>query len=170
MQYQEITAGEDATMAIPADPPPFCDPLFLIGPHPGAAYGAEYADGCWRLTVPGALTAALPPGIANWELWNRSPMGTIGLVGKGRLRVLPSLAAGHDFRSYNRQILDALKAALLRLAAEDEVEISIHNRTIKLADPEKVQKMIDIYQAKVSQEASGGGAIACIPVALGRRW
>jgi hypothetical protein len=169
VKYREVTAGEDAAFAIPAPASLQSGaPLFGMGSLPAAPYDAAYADGQWQLTIPGEVTAALTPGIAHWQFWIKAESGAATLVAKGAVCIMPSLLAGHDFRSYNRQVLDSLKVAMLRLAAEDEVEISIHNRTIKLADPEKIQKLIDIYQAKVNQELTGGAAIATIPLTLRR--
>jgi hypothetical protein len=170
-QIQKITAGEDAKIAFKAPKPSLEDAFFLmggLGREVCAECAATYAGGEWRVALPAGFTARLPQGPAPWELWNRPKKGMMALAGKGQVLIMPSLAAGHDFRTYNRQVLDALKAALLRRAAEDEVSITIHGRAVTFRDPDKIDYMIGLYQNKVNQEM-GGSQITCVPVTMRRR-
>jgi len=193
----QITAGEDLVLALEShDPqnslplwlylgglPPFTPDLVADGPDgPPAPLGEDHAGGAGaaapapppvglcptkgaRILVLGDVTAKLPPGKHCWELWTSDPDR---LIAHGSVRILPSLKAGHDHRTHNAQVLAALKEAMLRLAGEDEVSVTIHGRAVTFQDPEKVQRMIDVYQAKVNAEISGS-PITNIPVRLGRR-
>jgi len=68
-------------------------------------------------------------------------------------------------KTHEQRVLEALKESLLRLATQDEAEIQIHGRTVKFRDPEKVQALIDRYQAIVNQQ-QGISPITMIPVRL----
>jgi hypothetical protein len=162
-----IAAGEDFCLALGADAlSATCrqPELFFgkLGPIPLASDGAG-----WGAVVPGAETAKMPPGRPRLEVW-ADVCGLRVRAWIGSVQVTPSLAAGHDGRTHEEKVLAALKDALLRLATDDEAEVSIHDRTVKFKDPERVQAMIDIYQGKVDAQRSGGSAIRTIPLRLRR--
>jgi len=163
-----LIAGADFDFAHEAEIAPlYVDSFVRLGPL--GPYPATYNDGAYRATIPAIDTARLEPGRTRWELWNRGSQGTLHPIARADIHIAASLQAGHDPRTYNEQVLAKLKAAMLRLAAEDEVTISIHNRTVTYQDPEKLQRMIDQYQAKVNAERNGGSVLTSIPVRLGRR-
>jgi hypothetical protein len=134
---------------------------FCLGPLRPVAL--NFSDGAWRVEVPADQTAALKPGPAAWQLWQTEPASR--LVASGSIAIMPSLLLGHDTRTHDQRVLAALRDALLRLAETDEVEISIHNRTVKFQDPQKIQALIDHYQNLVNR-AAGRGALSTIPVRL----
>jgi len=161
---REITAGEDLVLNLESHETPISASLLrlYLGDLPTCAPATITAE---TLTVDGETTAKLAPGAHRWELWAQSPDY---LLASGTVRILASLRAGHDLRSHNAQVLAALKEAMLRLAQEDEVSVTIHGRAVTFQDPEKIQRMIDLYQAKVNAETTGS-LITSIPVRLGRR-
>jgi len=73
------------------------------------------------------------------------------------------LAQAQKKQSFEAQVLAALKEALLRLATQDEAQITIHGRQVVYRDPEKVQALIDRYQAAVDAQ-NGKSPITCVPV------
>lgn len=97
-------------------------------------------------------------GRCPWQLWASKGTQSI-IVGAGVLLVSPGIAAV----TRDEQILEALEAALFRLAADDEAEVEIDNRKLVFKDPEKVQKMIGVYRARV-RVARGGSLFTKIPV------
>ena len=137
-------------------PPPAGDPPELHLGTTGPIAAAEIL-GSWAIHVD---TSSLPPGRTPWEIWAGS-----ALLASGHVHVRPSLRAGQDTRTHEEKVLAALKDALLRLAAEDEVSITIHGRSVTFKDPEKVQAMIGRYQVLVDAQ-QGRGPFKKIPVRL----
>jgi hypothetical protein len=97
-------------------------------------------------------------GITPWQLW--ASKGTLNhIIGSGTLRVRPGVAS----ITKDELILEALEAALLRLAQDDEAEVEIDHRKITFKDPEKVQKMIGVYRTRI-RVARGGSPFTKVPV------
>jgi hypothetical protein len=115
-----------------------------------------------KITVPGSETAKLKPGSYNWQLWDTGHHARV--LASGKIAITPSLLQGHDARTYAEQTLAALKEAMLRLASEDEAQITIHGRAVTFKDPLKIQELIDRYQAIVNAQRESRGLIRTIPV------
>jgi hypothetical protein len=97
-------------------------------------------------------------GACPWQLW--ASKGTQSLIiGSGVLNVRPGVAA----TTQDEAVLEALEAALLRLAQDDEAEVEIDHRKITFKDPEKVQRLISVYRTRI-RVARGGSIFTRIPV------
>jgi len=78
----------------------------------------------FAISVPAATTAPYPAGTFDWMA-----VVTYGTdryqIGSGVLRVLPdlSVAANYDARSFARQMLDAVEAALLSKASAQQMDL-----------------------------------------------
>lgn len=92
------------------------------------ASGADYA-----VSVAPATTAAWAVGEYSWAAYV-SKAGERRTVDSGTLKVAPDVGAVNapwDARSFARQALDAIEAAILQRASSTQLEVAVFGRTVK---------------------------------------
>jgi hypothetical protein len=116
----------------------------------------------FKLAATPTQTTALNPGTYAWQLCvflsaDRTELarGTVNVVGD-----LQAAEAGLDQRSFNRQMLDAIRAVMLGTASRKEAEYQINGRMLRLYDREKLMKLEGTYAWRVQNEQIKNGELA----------
>jgi len=84
-------------------------------------------------------------------------------IDDGFVEIEATLADGTDNRSYNKQVLEALKAAQLGYATREQIKIEVSGRAIEYYSPKEREDLIDTYEAKVKQEERIENGLSGIP-------
>ena len=117
----------------------------------GTASGGDHA-----VDVAAATTAGWTAGDYWWEAFVADGTSRY-CVGSGSIEILPDFATiyeGYDGRSHNRQVLDALRATMLRAASRPEVSYSISaaGQSFSFRTLAELQDAIHVYESRVAQE------------------
>lgn len=88
-----------------------------------------------------------------WEYVERvSKSGEVYTLASGRLEVLPNLTASIDRRTHAKKVLDALNAAIEGRASNDQLSLSIGDRSISRMSLSEQVSLRDKYKAEVLRE------------------
>lgn len=130
------------------------------GGTPETISGVWHADG-WRVTVPGATTAAWTAGSMIWVA-RLTKSGETATAGRGEFTVLPNPgSADLDQRSHAKRVLDLLEAAIEGRASRTDLEHQFEDgRRLKVMTHKELLDMRNAYASRVAAEerkASGKG-------------
>jgi hypothetical protein len=108
----------------------------------------------FRVTVPAATTAAIAAGDYQFAARVTHPDLRSFTVDSGAASVAPNLATAGavESRTFNRQMRDLLRAALLASAGTDVVSYTVNGRSITRVPRAEVEKQLTKYEEKVLQE------------------
>lgn len=114
-------------------------------------------SGLHRLTLTSAQTAAYPAGdyyVTGFVTDSTSRVKTID----GYITIEPDwtqVSPGQEVRSHAERVLDNLKAAMLTLSSATADTVSVEGVSYSRRNMETLQRMIDLYQARVDSERIG---------------
>lgn len=134
---------------------------------------ASIASGSEHLVeISAAISAFWTPGDYDWQAYVEKAAERF-TIAMGRITIKPDLAAqltGIDTRSYSRQVLEAVQAALYGRASNAQLELEIAGRRIKYIPIEELLAFHDRFKAEVAKEesaakiANGGGTMGRMTV------
>lgn len=158
---QELTAGVNVAWSRPgaATYDGHQYEYVLVGPGkiviPVAVDGVDLV-----VNVNASVTSTWSPGLYQWALF--AALGDDRYqLDSGKVTVSPGvsqLAAGHDPRSHDEKMLDAIKSTLEGRAVKDVESYTIENRTLNKIPILELHRLEKVYQARVNQarrKASG---------------
>jgi hypothetical protein len=122
-----------------------------------AVVGVNQGNGTWLCTLAmGSNTLAV--GQARWVATVRDNATATEQFtdATGVFTVLPNLAAAttHDSRSHVRKVLEALEAAALGAASNDQMEMTIGDKAVKYLSPLELDDLLTRYRRRWAQEQS----------------
>jgi hypothetical protein len=161
----ELVAGDTWTWTVSLSdysPQTYTLKYFLRGPSTlDLVAVADPSGSGYKLTATPTQTAALLPGTYAWQLCvfqntDRTELarGTVQLVGD-----LQSADSGLDQRTFNRQMLDAIRAVMLGTASRKEAEYQINGRMLRLYDREKLAALEGKFAWRVQSEQIRNGEL-----------
>ena len=117
----------------------------------GVASGTDHV-----VTVAAATTAALKPGVYDWQARANLilTVTTIATVAIGRLTVAPNLAAAAvDYRSFNVRVTEALQATIENRATTDQLSMSIAGRSLSRMSWDELLGAYDRFKVLAASES-----------------
>ncbi len=141
-------------------PPTWALTYVLVSPDAQISFtSSDNGDGYHLINVTAAETASWAPGEYNWQA-SVSDGTDRYTVWQGQMRVAVNIAiqnAGYDGRSIVKQTLDALRAAMLRRASQDQLSYAIGGRSISQMTHAEIREQIDTYEWLYQREQAADG-------------
>lgn len=152
----ELTAGDtwQWTRALADYPAPTWSAMvFFENAKKSFSASASVSGSDHAFSIPATTTADIPPGRYKWTV--RVTSGATKLVVEsGWIEVLrdPASAGNSDPRSENRKLLDAVNAALLRRATDDQLAMTLNGRSISRTPLPELERWQQRLEAQVLKE------------------
>lgn len=116
------------------------------------ATAADNGDGSHLTTLSATETATLAAGRYSW-LARVSKAGEVFTVDEGQVEVLPDLAGDLvDTRSVDERLLEAIEAALLDSADDDQLSMSVDGVSISVMDKGDLLTVRSRLERRVQQQ------------------